>query len=583
MSDLFLRRIAWWLCGTILYLQLLSLLKLLDNVVLTAVPLIFALIAFIFRWRRSRSLIYVKPVSLDLAVAVLAVSIISFLRAIEPPRGFDVLAYHLPYVVEWMRDGWAAPYYSAFSGLVGYYPGNLELLALPILSFTSSAYLLNSINVLSFMLLAGVVWAVAGSMNVRPSLAVFVMTLLMFTSKVTMKNFGTAYNDLFLAAALLSAWYFAEQFFRTRKPQDLWPAGLLIGVAAGSKYIGVLYGTAFLVYFILRSRRLKPILTLVIAILLPSLYWYARNYLITGSPVYPQGLSLAGNQIFAGSEGARPDQLLLFHLTDLSYLRQLFSALLTNGHLLLLPLLVIFPLRKFYRSELRSYWIAGLACFVIYLVTPLSAQDYSHVYLNYRYALPFQWFILTVGALALLASLPLRAIELWLNRHMVRISYSFVFLVLLAALAGGYYLFRAHYPERIQNLNGDLGKSWAFMETLPPSHIAYAGWNTPGALYGSRFQHTVEYVNINSLNGRNYHQYHNQDYRAHPDYEAWRMNLTAAHIDVLWIYKQSSPIEYEWVNAHPEFFSLIYEDESVIVVRVVNLISNEIYPTALYQ
>jgi hypothetical protein len=561
--HLIARKMALWICASVLYLQLLSLAKALDSRPLTVMPFVVLLLWLVWSFRRGWT-----RVGWDMLLALALIGVVVLPNALLPPNGFDVWAYHLPYVVHWMKLGWAAPYYSAGSGPVGYYPGNLELLGVSLCCLTNSTYLFNVLNLISLVLLIVVAAALAQRLKIRPSFAVLIFTGVLLTSKVTRRNLGNAYNDIFLAALIVAALYFMEQGRQNRRIIDIILSALLMGVALGTRYSAVLYGALFVLYgaFRLRSESLALV---IVTMALPCAYWYLRNLAITGTPLYPQGLTLAGLTIFPGPRTANPDMILVNHLLDSKYLLHLASAFFTNGHLLLLPFAILVPLRHFRRSELLPIWVAALLCFGLYVTTPLSAESLDHIYLNFRYALPFVCLMITAGTLAVLAKYPFPAASQWLDGHAVRVPRLGVIALAAIIFASGYPFYQSGHAARLVRLSREWGHSWAFVDSLPPSRIAYAGLNTPGMLYGRRLQHDVVYVNVNRRNGGNYHAYPNADIQMEPDVAAWQDNLKQAGVDYLWLCRDRPSLESDWVSEHPADFSSVYEDDHVRIFRVL--------------
>jgi hypothetical protein len=561
-ADGFLRTLTVWLTGSLIYLQLLSLLHALSIRPLVAVPwfVIGAWLVFM-AWRRG----WKGRMGYDTLLTILLLTVPLVLNVVRPPRGYDVLAYHLPFAAHWLNAGWIEPYYSAFSGPIGFYPGNFELLTVSLMGFTGSTFGINGINLISVLLLLAVIMALAARLNLRPALAALLAAGVLFTSKVSRTQFGNGYNDLFFAALVVAALYFAEEYITERRPWDLILSGLLIGAAAGTRYTGLLYIVPLGLYLVWKVRSAKPLALWSLAALLVGGYWYARNAVLAGNPLYPQTLP---GLAWPGVTVTRADQFLLAHLYDLRYLRQFFSAILTSGHLLLLPLVILFPLRMFRRTELRVFYITALVAVGLYLVTPLSALSYEHVYLNFRYGLPFVWLGLIAGGLAVLKHWEPVRLTHWLADHPLPVPPLIVGLVLMNAGLWARADYTEHYPQRVKQTNKLYGASWAAVDALPRARLAYTGANLPGPLYGQNLQNNVMYVNVNARNGSNYPSYPAADYRCDADYLAWRHNLETARITYLWTARDDSLAENQWIDRNPETFRLVYQDSSARLFAV---------------
>lgn len=552
-----------------MYLQGLSLLHQLGNPILTSIPCAAGVGWLLWKGWKKRRLFHSLTIGWDVVATAAILVVFVWARAVKPPSGFDVLAYHFPYTVSWIKLGWAAPFYTAFSGPVGYYPGILELLTVPVCNLTSSGFLYNGINLFSFALLAGCVAVIAKRMELRPSLVVFFLAVFMLTSKVNRKNLGNGYTDLFLAAAVITSVFFLDRFFSRKRFGDLAGSALMMGIAVGTKYAGLLYGGVFLIYVLLRSRPIRTVGFAALFMAIPGLFWYLRNLFITGSPVYPQGLGVGEFVLFPGQNAANATQLLVMHLADPQYLWRFFNAMITNGHLLFIPLLLLFFIRRWRHPQMLLYWRAGWVGLILYMITPLSAESINHVYMGFRYALPFFWLTVIAGGISMLTVFPLKRLSAWLERHTVRLQPAVVGLFIVMFLFGGYLSYHANYERNIRELNETMGGSWAAIDRLRSARVAYIGMNAPGPLYGRDLQHEVVYVNVNTTDGANYHVYGTEHYRGSPEFAAWLDNLKESEVDYLWVFNDNTSIEKRWISEHPDYFAAIYEDENVTIYNVI--------------
>jgi hypothetical protein len=139
---------------------------------------------------------------------------------------------------------------------------------------------------------------------------------------------------------------------------------------------------------------------------------------------------------------------------------------------------------------------------------------------------------------------------------------------------------------------------WAWVEQhATPATIAYAGNNIPYRLLGSHLENGVYYVNIDRHLEWRYHDYARAA-RRHPDYkppetpnppyyrqqghpDAWIANLRRLDVDHVFVTRLSPletdhfwhddagfPIEAAWAEAHPQLFTLVYENPEVKIYSV---------------
>jgi hypothetical protein len=233
-----------------------------------------------------------------------------------PPYAYDALTYHLTTVASWVRGGnLHAP---ALSLCCAWYPDNAELVfAWPVLLLGSDA-LVGCVQV-GFAVLGGL--AVAGlarSAGLRPSAAAIAASAFLVTP-IVLTQAPTEYADVLSAALVLAALHALVRFAITGGVSRLLVAGLAAGVVLGTKGTGIVWGCTLvvcgLVITVVRSRRTglsgrRPgtasrragiaAVGFVAATLCLGSYWYARNWVDQGNPLYPFRVTVAGVSLWAG-------------------------------------------------------------------------------------------------------------------------------------------------------------------------------------------------------------------------------------------------------------------------------------------
>lgn len=244
-------------------------------------------------------------------VALLTNAVASGLSA--PPRGWDVLAYHLPRAVSWLHNGDLG----AYGPEAAFYPGNAELLLLMGL-FTGTDRFTPLMQAPFLVLAAFALFSLARTVGARRWSSVLA-TLVFVASPMVFFNCTVAKNDLVVAALTLAGMLF---LLRALEPQgesdvrtwDISLAGLSLGLAAGTKYTALPFVAAVAVaavaLMLVRGARYsassaghpnrhetgRMLAVFVASLALPCAFWYVRNLLVTGSPVAPlllsQGIAL---------------------------------------------------------------------------------------------------------------------------------------------------------------------------------------------------------------------------------------------------------------------------------------------------
>lgn len=240
------------------------------------------------------------------AFAVAGVTLFArlLLAALAPPDGWDALGYHLPFAARWARQGgldlagwpgqhrwfaWNGELLAAWLALLD--GGRLvsaklvQILGLPIMAAAGSSL---------GRRLAGARWAAACG------LAAAALPIGIIQS-------GMAYVDLLYAAFWTAAVAAAVAWARTAKAVHLLAFGAAAGLALGTKstfffLLPLLLppAAALVRHPALRRTTARLLAPASLLALVAGAGSYVRNLLLTGNPIYPIGLTLAGRRIFGG-------------------------------------------------------------------------------------------------------------------------------------------------------------------------------------------------------------------------------------------------------------------------------------------
>lgn len=278
-----------------------------------------------------------------LALAGLA-ALTRVLAPLAPPFAFDETMYHLPYARE-----------VAASGTLGvhgwlhfpWFPFNYDLLySAALLAYDDVfAHLLHA---LAAALATLIVWCLgARYLNV-------VVAGVAATIWLALGDFETALIDSGVALFVLVAFAALAIGCETpHGPAKRWLAlsAFSLGVAAGSKYQALVFVPLALALLAARTRHPAPWALAAACFLLPCVYWYARNGLLTGDPFNPMGARL-----FGFSSWNAEDMRIQFE--DIRNRAQWPSALLWP--------VVLMPWHPAWREPLRRAAVRALALFCIY-------------------------------------------------------------------------------------------------------------------------------------------------------------------------------------------------------------------------
>lgn len=260
------------------------------------------------------------PVGLFLIFAALAVAgVVVWDTATPPPAGGDPFIYHLTFPAFWLkagRIGYVALPYGAQAAT--YYPLNMELFYLWVMRPLHSDLLLNIAQVPCWLLAALAVAALARETGIgRPGAAIGAAVGLLVPGLIQQAT--VARVDVAFAAWFLLSIYFAMRWGRTREPGVLILFGIAAGLLIGTKSIGLIYSfvPVLLFVFYLRGRGRHAAADVVKVVCLAAAFggfWYVRNWIETGNPLFPLDVNLFGLHIFPGAYGK--EAMREFHTSD---------------------------------------------------------------------------------------------------------------------------------------------------------------------------------------------------------------------------------------------------------------------------
>jgi hypothetical protein len=209
------------------------------------------------------------------------------------PSNFDTLTYHLPVVVQWLRRGSLyVPDDAQWS-----VPGNNEVIGLWLVTSFSGDFLIALNNLPAVILLAVAAVELGTIVGLTRSLSHLWGIAALFTTPFLLQMFDCE-NDLAVAGLFLACLCYGVRFACHGQRADLALFGLSVGLLAGVKYYALGYaavaGSGLLLLTLARrgwrTAALAVSLSLLGGLLLGS-YWYARNWWMTGTPLYPRGFT----------------------------------------------------------------------------------------------------------------------------------------------------------------------------------------------------------------------------------------------------------------------------------------------------
>ena len=599
--DLAIRVLTIYFFTIILLLTFLGLLHLIYLPVVASLALLLCLTGLFLR-RRQAALAAEMPASTEpprflsrafVLTLVLAGITLYLISIIYPHFPHDPLTYHLVFPVEWrQRHGLALVPTPFGDPSRAYDAANVSLYYLWLLLPLGQDQFAQSGQFPFFILCLLALTGVCRELNLKPPWR-YLPALLFALTPLASVQASMAFNDLAVAALVLTSLYWILRLRSSRRAEDLYLASISLGLLAGIKYLALLPAAVLGLILIVvllpigRAKRVGP-LHLALAggcLILAGGYWYLRNLFFFGNPVYPLEVKLFGHTILAGAYDRAVMLNWVFHQQGFKELKSLLLELTSPP--LLIGLLFAQALAPILAWRARR--VSGDRLVPFLLALPVA------LHLLLWYVNPFQidrfWF--PVLALALIplawlanyhrmigwAAVLLAAGDL-LSRPAFGLTYPTYWKIHLALVAAGAvlamprslwqglklrwkwlaslgmiiavlasFLYQPSYLKRRAAFlfsQWKPGTAWQWLWAQPgPLRLAYTGTNLVYPLYGPRLENTVRYLNLNHHPGWQFHDYERAyrpgpantpepaPYRLEWDLPAWWQNLVQARIQYL--------------------------------------------------
>lgn len=340
-----------------------------------------------------------------------------------PSAEFDTNRYHIVNAAHWLtsHEMWSLPFGQP-SDHTALEPGNGELLSLWLMLPFGDDRVAYTTNLLAAVLVALAAMTVAREIGGRSWLGGVAALAVLASGLVTTAFPHSMLTDLWATGGLVGAVALGLTARRSGAG-SLWVlAGLSAGLSAGTKYAELVpaFGVMVVLLAVARAPR-RAVLLAASGAVATSAFWYVRNAVATGNPIYPQSLGVSGWAILPGDNSPLPVSRIslagrLSH-GDLGILGLYRDVLSTN----LLPVVLLvsagpvawLALRTLRRRDCvepvtaRRVVLALTAlCAVVYSVTPYTGgEDPAQTMIvnaAIRYLLP----ALVLAAVAVAVTLP---------------------------------------------------------------------------------------------------------------------------------------------------------------------------------
>jgi len=291
----------------------------------------------------------------------------------KPATELDSVMYHIPIAKSYLTgDIFSSPKSPV---LHRFFPGAAE----GILAFFLLFHIpLNLYNVCAMLSLGVVCYLLGKRAGLQSDLSVIFAASFSSLTAVT-RWFDTQVVDIWFTV------FYAGALFLLLRPKKkssyFFLTGAMFGMILGTKYSGPFFAVILLILFgkgMLKNITFKNILLFFIPLSVFGFFWYLRNYLVMGNPLYPLAfLGLPGVANWALEEPVWK--------AAISYPFSMTSAFISEYLGWSLALFAVFKFRKFDING--KLLLLGLCNLGIYLFLPNGPSYTVHVS-NLRYAIP---------------------------------------------------------------------------------------------------------------------------------------------------------------------------------------------------
>jgi hypothetical protein len=228
-------------------------------------------------------------------------------RLVLPPVGVDVLTFHMPTVVSWIKTQtiWQIPVFLPDVS-PGHYPNNGDVLLLAAVLPWSNDFLGHLVMYPVYVLTGVATYAVGRELRVPAPAAAMAGLLPLAMPAVTISALVIGLVDALSLFALATGVLFLIRHHRNGIRAELVLAGLALGVSFGTKWYAVAYvpivvavwAAASMVAGRSAGEVARKTAALVALVAVGGGIWLLRNLVESGNPVHPVKVEVLGVTIF---------------------------------------------------------------------------------------------------------------------------------------------------------------------------------------------------------------------------------------------------------------------------------------------
>lgn len=272
---------------------------------------------------------------LTLGTAAFTLAIFAASSITAPPPPTDAFLDHLAFPADWLQAGRISLVQTLSPDqATTYYPANAELVYLWLMLPFHDDLITGLLEPLSLFLCWLASCRFLTRLGVSRNLSMALSAVAACVPGVVIMTLHSGVDLFFCFSVVACAAFLAPDASGRRTSAELAIAGLSAGLAVGTKYVGIV-SVIFLLPLIFStgrhdslSRHFKNFLLFSLFAIISGSFWYLRNIILTGSPLYPMGLQIGGTNLFEGAfyRDAMFNAYLHISVGDVKY----FSNILLN-------------------------------------------------------------------------------------------------------------------------------------------------------------------------------------------------------------------------------------------------------------
>ncbi len=231
----------------------------------------------------------------------------------RPTYDYDVLTYHLVFPARWLQDAAITIIPTWFGDPApAYTPSSTEVWYASLMCCTGDDRLARGGQVAFWLQWLLAAYVAARALGVRRGVASGACLALAAVPSLQAQA-TSAMVDVALAAHLTTVAGFALRGGRSHRPADLVGLILAVGLLLGTKFIAVVFLVSLIPLVAWSALRFGQSRTpptgraLAVAAIFVAAwcggFWYARNWIVTGNPVYPLEVRAGSLRLFPGAFG----------------------------------------------------------------------------------------------------------------------------------------------------------------------------------------------------------------------------------------------------------------------------------------